>query len=125
MKNFIIRIIINIFALLVVVNVVGGTSITQWGTLIAAALVIAILNAVIKPILLILTLPVNILTLGLFTLVINAFLLYLTSELVKGFYVAGFWSAFWGAAVFSIVSIILNLFIGTNNAEIKVYGKRK
>ncbi len=110
--GIIVRIILNMFALLVVVNIVPGTSITQWGTLIAVALVIAILNSIIKPVILILTLPINILTLGLFTLLINAFLMYLASVLVKGFYVQNFASAFWGALVFSIVSIFLNMFIG-------------
>lgn len=112
---FIVRIILNMFALLVVVNIVPGTGITQWGTLIAAALVIAILNAVIKPALIILTLPINVLTLGLFTLFINAFLLYLSSVLVKGFYVENFASAFWGALVFSAVSILLSMFTGIGN----------
>ena len=118
MKNLFVRIIVNVFALLVVVNVVSGTEITQWGTLIAAAVVIAVLNAMIKPVLIILTLPINILTLGIFTLFINAFLMYLTSLLVTGFFVKDFWSAFWGALVFSIVSIVLNMFVGGNT---KVY----
>ena len=121
MKNVVVRIIINVLALLVVVNVVSGASIINWGTLIAAAIVIAVLNAVIKPFLLLLTLPINVLTLGIFTLFINAFLMYLTSALVKGFYVESFWSAFWGALVFSVVSIVLNMFVdetkGKNNGR--------
>jgi len=115
MKNIIIRLIINIFALLVVVNIVSGSAITGWGTLIAAALVIAVLNIILKPVLIILTLPINVLTLGLFTLIINAFLMYLTSVLVKGFYIRDFWSAFLAALVFSIVSIVLNMFVGGGN----------
>jgi len=114
MKNILIRLIINSAALLVVVNIVSGSSITQWGTLIAAALVIAILNAIIKPILIILTLPINILTLGIFTLFINAFLMYLTSLLIKGFHLEDFWTAFWAGLIFSVVSIILNTIIGSN-----------
>ena len=115
MKSLVVRLIINIFALLVVVNIVSGSAITQWGALIAAALVIAVLNAILKPILIILTLPINVLTLGLFTLIINAFLMYLTSVLVKGFYIRDFWSAFLAALVFSIVSIVLNIFVGDGN----------
>ena len=115
--RLIIKIILNMFALLVVVNIVPGTNITQWGTLIAVALVIAVLNAIIKPVLIILTLPINILTLGLFTLIINAFLMYLSSVLVKGFYVEDFMSAFWGALVFSIVSIFMNALTGINKSS--------
>jgi len=117
MKNFLIRLVINVLALLVVVNVIPGASIKSWGTLIAAAVVIAVFNAILKPILLILTLPINILTLGLFTLIINAFLLYLTAMVVHGFDVAGFWSAFFGGIIFSIISIFMSIFIGPRKME--------
>ena len=117
MKNIFIRLVVNMAALLVAVNIVSGTDISRWGTLIAAALVIAVLNAVIKPLLIILTLPINILTLGIFTLFINAFLMYLTSALVKGFFLKDFWSAFWAAVVFSIVSVFLNVIIGSNERQ--------
>lgn len=122
MKNLLIRLVLNMFALLVVVNIVPGTNITEWGTLIAAALVIAFLNAFIKPFLLLLTMPINVLSLGLFTLFINAFLLYFSSYIIKGFYIADFWSAFWGGLVFSIVSIILNLIVGANESQINGRG---
>ncbi len=115
MRNIIVRVIINVAALLVVVNVVSGTEITGWGTLIAAAFVIGVLNAVIKPFIMVLTLPINVLTLGIFTLFINAFLMYLTSVLVKGFYLQDFWSAFFGALVFSIVSVVLNMIAGSGS----------
>jgi len=69
-----------------------------------AALALGIVNAVIKPLLVVLTLPINILTLGLFTLVINAGLFWLVSTFVKGFYIANFWTAFWAALIFSIIS---------------------
>ena len=117
MKSIIIRLVINVFALIVVVNVVSGTDIPYWGTLVAAAVVIAVLNAIIKPVLIILTLPINILTLGIFTLFINGFLMYLTSVLVKNFFVRDFWSAFWAALVFSVVSIVLNMFIGDDKVR--------
>jgi len=125
MKNIFIMLVVNMAALLVAVNIVSGTSITQWGTLIAAALVIAVLNSVIKPVLIILTLPINILTLGIFTLFINAFLMYVTSVLVKGFFLKDFWSAFWAAAVFSIVSIFLNVIIGSNEKRDFQGGNRR
>lgn len=103
------RLIINAVALLVVVNIIPGVSIPSWGILIAAVIVISLLNAILKPVLVFLTLPINILTLGFFTLFINAFMFYLTSELIKGFHVEDFWSAFFGALVFSIISALLSI----------------
>lgn len=117
MKDIIIRLVINIVALLVVVNILSGVIIPSWGVLLAVAIVIAILNAFIKPFLLVLTIPINIFTLGIFTLFINAFLFWFTSVLVKGFYVQNFWAAFWGALIFSIVSIFLNMFIGKDKSK--------
>ena len=72
---------------------------------------IGLLNAFLRPVLIFFTLPVTILTLGLFTLVINGVIFYLAAWLVKGFHVAGFWSAFVAALVFSVVSFLLNLLI--------------
>lgn len=73
-----------------------------------AAIVIGLINAVIRPLALLLSLPINILTLGLFTLVVNALMFWLASSLVPGFVVSGFSAAFWGALVFWIVSWITN-----------------
>ncbi|MCL1901726.1 MAG: phage holin family protein [Endomicrobia bacterium] len=114
MKNILIRLVVNSAALLVAVNIISGINIPTWGVLIATAIVIGLLNAVLKPVLILLTLPINILTLGIFTLFINAFLFYLTSKIIIEFTVGGFWDAFWGAVLFSIVSIILNVIIGSN-----------
>ena len=69
-----------------------------------AALVLGLVNAILRPILVLLTLPVTILTLGLFIFVINALLFWVVAEFVHGFRVAGFWSAFWGAILYSLVS---------------------
>jgi putative membrane protein len=78
----------------------------------AASLVLGILNALIRPVLLIVSLPLVIVTFGLFILVINAVLLYFAGNLVKGFSVAGFWPAFKGALVISIMSVIANMLFG-------------
>jgi putative membrane protein len=99
----------NALALFVVVNVVSGISVDRWQTLLVGALVLGLLNAFLRPILLILTLPVNIITLGLFTLVLNGLIFYLAAWLVEGFHVTGFWNSFVAALVFSIVSFLLNL----------------
>jgi putative membrane protein len=77
-----------------------------------AAGLLGILNAVLRPLLIILTLPINILSLGLFTFVVNAFLLKIVSALVAGFDVRGFWTAVFGAIIIGGVSWLLNIFIG-------------
>ncbi len=88
--------------------VVPGVSVKNFWAALIAALVIGLVNALVRPILLILTLPVNILTLGLFTLVINALMFWLASSIVRGFDVANFWAAFWGALVYWLVSWLVN-----------------
>jgi len=109
MKGFFIRWLIHGLSLVVVVNIISGIRVDNWQTTAIAALVLGLLNAFLRPILLLFTLPINILTLGIFTLFINAGLFSLASWLVKGFSVAGFWNAFFGALVFSIMSGLLNM----------------
>ena len=111
MKTILFKWLINTIALFVVVNVVSGISVERWQTLLVGALVLGLLNAFLRPVLLLLTLPVNVLTLGLFTLVLNGLIFYMAAWLVEGFHVAGFWSSFVAALVFSIVSFLLNLLI--------------
>ncbi len=111
MKTLLMKWAINTLALLVVVNVVSGISVARWQTLLVGALVIGLLNAFLRPVLFFLTLPVTVVTLGLFTLVLNGIIFYLAAWLVKGFYVTGFWSSFVAALVFSIVSFLLNMVI--------------
>jgi putative membrane protein len=110
-KGLLLKWLVNTMALFVVVNVVAGISVERWQTLLVGALALGLLNAFFRPILLLLTMPINVLTLGLFTLIINGLIFYLAAWLIKGFYVAGFWSAFVAALVFSIVSFLLNLLI--------------
>ena len=85
--------------------VVPGITFSSFVTALIASIVIALVNLVIKPILVLLTLPINILTLGLFILVINALLFMFVAYLVPGVEVDGFWSAFLGALILSILSI--------------------
>jgi putative membrane protein len=112
MKRFFISWLVNTTALLVVVHVVSGISIDRWQTTFVASLVLGLLNTFIRPVLILLTLPVNVLTLGIFTLFINGFMFYMASSLVRGFEVMNFGSAFLGAFVFSIIAFLLNLVIG-------------
>ncbi len=108
MISTIIRWIINAVLLMLIPYVVPGVTVKNFWAALVAALVLAFVNALIKPILLLLTLPINILTLGLFILVINGLMFWLVSAVVKGFYISGFWPAFFAALVFSIFSIVLN-----------------
>jgi putative membrane protein len=108
MINTVIRWIINAVLLMLIPYVVPGVEMKNFGTAMVAALVLAFVNALIKPILVLLTLPINLLTLGLFILVINGLMFWLVSAVVKGFQISGFWPAFFAALVFSIFSIGLN-----------------
>ena len=114
--RFLFRLLINAVALWVATRIVPGVTFTgETGYLIVVALVFGLLNALVRPILTLLTCPLLVLTLGLFTFVINAVILLLTSALSEklglGFSVSGFWAAFLGALVVSIVSILLSLLI--------------
>ncbi|AHF96602.1 MAG: phage holin family protein [Desulfurella sp.] len=108
---FIIKWVINSIALGISVMIVKGLRVEGVFSLIAASLVIGLLNTFIRPFLIILTLPINILTLGLFTLIINALLFYLASYIVKGFVVESFFSALAGSIIMSIIGLILNAFV--------------
>ncbi len=104
----ILRIIINMAALFVVAYFVPGVHVSRILGAFIAAIILGIVNAIIKPILIILTLPVEILTLGLFTFVINAFLFWIVGHLGIGLVVNGWWAALWGSIILWIVSWILS-----------------
>ena len=86
----------------------GAVSVSGFGAALIAALVLGLLNAVIRPVLILLTLPVNLLTLGLFTFVINGFLFWATAEVLEGFAVRSFGWAVLGAIVYSLVSWVIS-----------------
>jgi putative membrane protein len=114
--RFFVRLLITAAALWVATRLVSGLTATGgWTTLLAVALVFGVLNAIVRPVLTFLSFPFLIMTLGLFTFVLNAVMLLLTSALSGrlglGFHVAGFWAAFWGAIVVSIVSMLLSVFV--------------
>ena len=118
--NVIIRLLINAAALWVATRVVTGISYTgDWPWLLAVALVFGVLNMIVKPILILLSLPVLIVTLGLFLLVVNAALLLLTSTISDtlglGFRVDGFVPALLGGLVVSVVSLALSMFVGSSD----------
>lgn len=106
--SLLLRWILSALSLMLVTYLVPGIAVASFYSALWAALVLGLINALVRPVLILLTLPVNILTLGLFTLVINALLFWLASSVVKGFNVSGFWPAFWGALAISVISWILN-----------------
>ena len=106
--NFVIRLVVNGLALMLVAYLVPGVHVASITSAIIAALILGIVNAVLRPILFILTLPLQILTLGLFTFVINALLFELVAHLGLGLTVDGFGAAFIGALVLTVVSFVLS-----------------
>jgi len=115
-KSFLIRWMINTIALSAAVQVIPGIHFTDGPIqLLAVALVFGVVNAVLRPILTVLSCPLVLLTLGLFTLVINGVMLMLTARLAAiwdlGFRVDGFWPAFWGGLVVGLVSLMLALLV--------------
>lgn len=111
MIGLVLRLIINAVALFAVVRLVPGISVAGTGNLLVAALVLGFLNAVLRPIIAFFALPVTVLTLGLFTLVINGVVFALAAWIVPGFSVSGIGSAILGALVFSIISFVLSLVV--------------
>lgn len=105
------RILITAFALVLVTYVVPGISVSGPYAAVISAIFLGIVNAVVRPILVLLTLPVTILTLGIFVFVINASLFLFVASFVEGFEVAGFWSALLGSVLVSIISGVANKFI--------------
>lgn len=109
--NFVVKWLVNIAALFIVIHVVAGVSADNWQAIIVAAFVLGLFNAFLRPFVVALTLPINILSFGLFTLIINGFFFYLAAKFVKGFSVMGFSNAIWASIVFSIISFILNIML--------------
>ncbi len=125
MVGFLLRWSMNLLALVVASQIISGVRIQSIGMAVLAAGILGIVNAIIRPVVLILTLPINLLTLGLFTLVINAFMLKLVAGLAPGFTIESFGAAFWGALVISVVSWVLNIFVSGNGRMVFIKSTRK
>jgi len=109
--GFLLRLVVNAAALWVAAQLVPGIVVTGLVPLLLAALVLGLINAIVRPVLLVLTFPLTLVTLGLFIFVLNAFCLWLTSRIVPGFEVQTFGAALLGALVVSIVSWVLTAFV--------------
>lgn len=128
--RLVLRLAINIIAILIAVNIVPGLQLSgPWWGLAAVALIFGLVNTGIRPLLLLLALPVVVLTLGLFMLLINAAMLYLTSYLAEGFGIVlqidSFFSALLGALVISVISGLLSLLSGDNRVQVQVIRGRR
>lgn len=122
MKSFLIRWMINTIALSAAVQVIPGLHFTDGPVqLLAVALVFGVVNAILRPIVTVLSCPLVLVTLGLFTLVINGLMLMATARLAEvwnlGFRVDGFWPAFWGGLVVGLVSLALALLVGDDRQQ--------
>ena len=115
------KLAINALALLVVTSIFKGIRFDNNQAMIAAAVVLALVNTWLRPLVVILTLPINILTLGLFTFVINALMLELVSWLIPAFHIDTFWTAIGGAIVITIVSFLLNWFLRPDKVQVRVF----
>jgi putative membrane protein len=112
MEGFLIRAVVVAVGLWLASKIVPGISFNSTETLIAAALLLGIVNAFVRPIIVILTLPITLLTLGLFLLVINALMIMLVSYFLPGFTVAGFWPAVFASIIVSLTSWVMSGWIG-------------
>jgi putative membrane protein len=116
MLTLLARWILNAAALLLVAYLYDGVQVTSFWAALIAALVLGLVNAVVRPILVILTLPVTILTLGLFLFVINALLFWFVAEVVKGFAVSGFVAALVGSLLYSVITLLTSWLLFSRKA---------
>jgi putative membrane protein len=125
MKGILIRWLILTASITFASYVIGGIHVKDFFSALSAAAILGILNVFFRPILIFLTLPINILTMGLFTFIINAMLLKMVSGVITGFEVHGFWSAVFGSLLISVVSWILSSFINEQGRMEYIDLKRK
>ncbi|MGI8431111.1 MAG: phage holin family protein [Chthoniobacterales bacterium] len=118
MRHFLFRWAITTVAVMAAAAVINGIRYDSFASLIGAALLLGILNAFLRPVLLLLMAPLIVLTLGLFIFVVNGLMLWLVQDLVHGFHVDRFGSAFWGAILISIVSWILSAFFRGSDGHV-------
>lgn len=123
MKGFVLHLVLTAAALLVVAQFVGGVHVAGFGSALLGAIVLGLVNAFVRPVMIVLTLPLTLLTLGLFLLVINAAMLGLVALLLAGFQISGFWTAIGGALIVSITGWVASGLIG-NNGKVEVIRSR-
>jgi len=120
MNGLILRTLITMLGLFLASSLVPGVAINGTGTFILAAILLGLVNAVVRPIAFLMTLPITMLTLGLFLFVINAAMFGLVAAMLEGFSVAGFWAAIFGSIIVSITATIASWYIGPDG-RVQVY----
>jgi putative membrane protein len=125
MPGILIRWLTTTAAIVAAAYLLDGIRVSSFFTAVIAAAVLGILNAFFRPIALLLTLPINILSLGLFTFVINAIMLKMASGIIPGFSVYGFWTAVFGSFLISVISWLLNAFIGEQGSLASLHRKKE
>lgn len=108
MKHLIVKILINAAALMFAANMIDGIYVDGFGAVVIAAIILGIVNAIIRPLLMLFTLPLNIMTFGLLTFVINGLMLKMVSTVVGGFEIVGLWPAIIGSIILTVVSTVLS-----------------
>ena len=108
MAKMILKWLLSAAALLGVAYIYGGVSVASFSSALVAALVIGLLNMLVRPVLVLLTIPITLLTLGLFLFVINALMFWAASGLVSGFHVTGFWAALIGSLIYSALGVLID-----------------
>jgi putative membrane protein len=122
--GFLVRVLVNILAIILAANLVPGIRLDGVLSAIAAGVLLGLVNAIVRPVLLILTLPITLLTLGLFLLVLNGLCFWLVASVVTGFHVDGFWAAFFGALVVSAASWIVTLLVADSGKVVLITRRR-
>lgn len=120
MRHFLFRWFVTTVAVMVAAQLLGGIRYDSLSSLLLAALLLGILNAFLRPVLLILSAPLILITLGFFILVVNGLMLLLVQNIIPGFHVDHFWSAFWGAIIIGIVSWVLSAFFRGSDGRVHI-----
>jgi putative membrane protein len=122
--GFFVRVVVNILAIVLAAAVVPGIQLDGVLSAVAAGLLLGLVNAVVRPVLVILTLPITLVTLGLFLLVLNGLCLWLVASVVRGFTVSGFWAAFLGALVVSALSWLVTALVSDSGKVVLITSRR-
>jgi len=107
-KSFLLHLVLTAIALLVVANVVDGVQVSGFGAALIGALILGLVNAFVRPVMILLTLPLTIVTLGLFLFVVNALMFWLVAALVPGFRITGFGAALLGSLLLTVLNILID-----------------
>ena len=124
MRSFLIRWFVTTLAVFLTAHIIPGITYDSTGSLICASLLLGIINALVRPVLLLLSLPLILLTMGFFILVVNALMLELVAFLVKGFHVESFWTAFFGSILIGFVSWVLSAFFRDKDGKVQIMTNR-